>query len=216
MFFLNNKNKKGSNQHYFGRAKNSAGFTLIEVMISTGLFVVLMVLGITAIMNSNSLFKKNQDQRAIFDNMAFVVEDMARLMRTGSSFRCVQSVALPLTSISENPENCPAPTQGALKPLLIFEAFGGDPTDPSDQVLYVFEQDGLKKKEQDGQTLYRMTPGNVKFDLGQSGFAVRGSLPNDGEQPLIFVRLVGEIENDLGDFVTEFSYQFSITPRRID
>jgi prepilin-type N-terminal cleavage/methylation domain-containing protein len=202
--------------------KNKKGFTLIEVMIASGLFVVLMVFGVAAVLNTNVLFKKNQSQRAVLDNMAFIVEDMARLMRTGYNFRC-QPGQPQLTS--EDPESCmySLPSQ-----FIGFEKFDGAPGDVTDQIVYGFYEDGIYRSENGGVSLtspnpenrkFKLTPDNIEI-LAGSGFFVRGAESytdsGDREQPIIFIRLVGQIEDPQEGFVTPFNYQLAITPRRID
>jgi prepilin-type N-terminal cleavage/methylation domain-containing protein len=44
---------------------NQKGFTLVEVMIAVGLFVVVMIAGVGAVLSANSSHKKTQSQRAI-------------------------------------------------------------------------------------------------------------------------------------------------------
>jgi len=192
------------------------GFTLIEVMIATGLFVVLMLFGVTAMMSSNVLFKKNQSQRAMLDNLGFIVEDMSRMMRTGYSFKCNPS-AFPQLNV--DPQDCVL-GPGQLAPAIMFETFEGDPADMDDQLIYAIYEDGIYRSEDSGASLadnqFKLTPDGMTFDPNRSGFAVRGSLIGDGEQALITVRLVGKIEDSQQNFTTPFSYQFTITPRRVD
>ena len=179
-------------------------------MISTGLFATIMILGIGAILNTNSLFNKNQDQRAIFDNVAFIMEDMSRLMRTGSSFQCEPGVNPSL--ISESPEDCSL--LGYPADSIAFEGPGGDPGVLEDQIVYAFINGALWKSDDGWINSFRLTPPDIKFG-DQSGFVVVGSLDGDDRQPLITVRLDGKIVSEQYNFETPFSYQVSITPRRI-
>ena len=161
------------------------------------------------------------------DSLAFIVEDMARLIRTGSNFNCIQSgenffVANPA---DEAPESCllgsgiTFPQKG-----LSFEKTGGTTQDPTDQIVYAFYSDGLYRSDIGGASLdtsnpeFRLTPKNVKFNIDESGFLVRGADSgfSDGQQPIVFIRFVGEIENIKEGFSTPFSYQIAITQRRID
>jgi prepilin-type N-terminal cleavage/methylation domain-containing protein len=204
---------------------NKKGFTLIEVMISTGLFAVIMTLGVTAVLNTSTLYKKSQDQRSVLDSMAFIVEDMARLMRTGSGFNCDASQTGFLVIPTENPESCTVGFNGYPVDFIAFEAPGATPGDPSDQNVYVILEDGIYWDEDSGQSIFsqnpkfRLTPENISFNTNESGFVVRGAEGSglgDFEQPIVFIRLDGQIDNEKEDFSTPFSYQFAITPRRID
>jgi prepilin-type N-terminal cleavage/methylation domain-containing protein len=198
---------------------NKKGFTLIEVMISTGLFAVIMTLGVTAVLNTSTLHKKSQDQRSVLDSMAFIVEDMARLMRTGSGFNCRSNF---IDNPTEDPESCTIGFNGYPGDFIAFEAPGVTPGDPSDQNIYAILEDGIYWNEDSGTTFlsgdpkFRLTPENISFNTNESGFVVRGAKVGDNEQPIVFIRLDGQIDNEKEDFSTPFSYQFAITPRRID
>jgi prepilin-type N-terminal cleavage/methylation domain-containing protein len=212
------------------KIKNQKGFTLIEVMIATGLFVVIMTLGVAAVLNTNVLFKKSQDQRSAIDNMAFILEDMARTIRTGSAFQCDSLNFAPVSD--DNPTSCGLNgVPPYMNPTLALEAQGGVPgnSDLGDQVVYYINTDsqngpdGIYRSDDGGVSLqnqpfeYKLTPDNIKI-YDTSGFVVRGAekSPNDAQQPVVFIRLEGEIQNESEDFVTPFSYQLTVAQRRID
>ncbi len=196
----------------YNKSRNK-GFTLIEVMIASGLFVVIMVLGISAVMNTSLTYKKSQSQRSALDSMAFIVEDMSRIMRTGSAVNCNPDL-INILSI-ETPGDCYA-VQGNYPPKRIaIEDFEGIPGDINDQVVYKIEPDGIYRSDNSGGVFFKLTPDSITMDLS-SGFIVRGSEPQDGQQPIIFIHLTGKIEDTIHNFVTPFNYQLAITPRRID
>jgi prepilin-type N-terminal cleavage/methylation domain-containing protein len=199
---------------------NKKGFTLIEVMIATGLFAVLMVFGVAAILNTNVLFKKNQSQRAVLDNMSFIAEDMIRSIRTGRSFHCVLNLNAEYASgMIADPQDCPVNGSAAFA----FEAQGGSAADPQDQVVFLVTSDGLYKDKTSGLELItniadapKITDSRIEFDVARSGFNVFGSAAGDGKQPVVVVRLAGQITDAQSGAVTPFSYQFSSTQRATD
>jgi Tfp pilus assembly protein PilW len=68
--------------------KLTTGYTIIETMIAISLFLVVVMTGMTALLNANLLHQKSQNMRSIIDNLSFIMEDMSRNIRTGSNFHC--------------------------------------------------------------------------------------------------------------------------------
>lgn len=67
--------------------KNKA-FTLIELMIATSLFTIIMLMGIGSLVASSNSAKAAQKLRTAVDNVNFAMESMTRELRTGSYFYC--------------------------------------------------------------------------------------------------------------------------------
>src|SRR4051812_9896759 len=77
------------NMKYFPKNNNmQSGYTIIEMMIAISLFLVVVMTGMTALLNANLVQQKSQNMRSILDNLSFVVEDMSRNIRTGSAYHC--------------------------------------------------------------------------------------------------------------------------------
>jgi len=66
----------------------SRGFTLVEVMISTTLFTVAVILSLGAVLSANAAYQRASAQRALMDNISYIMEDMTRNLRLGSNFDC--------------------------------------------------------------------------------------------------------------------------------
>lgn len=196
--------------------KNSEkGFTLIEVMISIGLFTVIMIIGITAILGVNNTYRKSRTMRSAIDNLSFIMEDMARNIRLGSRYRCLDSNNISLINIEDplDGENC----QG-----IAFEPFW-DPVPENDapiqdQVIYFFDVDdngfdSIFKSMDGGVTFSAMNSLDVKIDLDKSGFAIFGSQP-DSEQPSVRIILNGEAVTAGNS--TNFNLQTTVSQRLLD
>lgn len=65
------------------------GFTLLEAMVAIAIFTIVMVIGISALLNVNNTNKKSQNLRTIMDNLNFTMEDMSRNFKLGSYYHCV-------------------------------------------------------------------------------------------------------------------------------
>lgn len=211
------------------KADLQKGFTLVEVMIAVGLFVVVMVAGIGAILSANTSHKKTQSQRTILDSMSFVLEDMSRNLRLGSSYRCPAGVSAAASGSDEYltgfllggtaPSDC---GPGSEARSIAFETQTGDPTNDSDQVVYLFYNERLYKSINGGVDYFAMTPPGVKLS-DQSGFTVVGAYPytdpsgtstTDDVQPRIIIRLSGKIMYK--DIETPFDLQTTVSARLID
>lgn len=214
------------------KVNTNSGFTLVEVMIAVGLFVIVMVAGIGAVISANASHKKSQSQRAILDSMSFILEDMSRNIRLGSSYRCPAGVSTP--SILSGTDNISAPINGVSPEdcvvgneavSLAFESQNGDKTYDGDQVVYYFYDDdndgatSLYKSTNSGQEFFRISAPEVKFANAKSGFTVVGATagtsgPADTLQPRVTLHLIGEIFYK--NLSTPFDLQTTVSQRLID
>jgi type II secretory pathway pseudopilin PulG len=203
------------------------GFTLVEVMISIGLFTVIMVIGIGAILGVNATNKKTQAMRTIIDNMSFVMEDMARSMRLGDYFVC-KDVGLidsfdvyDLGSSSQRTQDGPDPLSFGPCKSISFEPYWDFlPATYGNQVVYYISNGAIFKKEPDSNVPFddivnhAITPVEVNIDEEMSGFTVVGSDRSDTKQPQITIVLVGTIT--LSGVQTDFHMQTTVSQRVLD
>ncbi len=205
------------------KGQMSKAFTLLEIMISVGLFTIIMVLGTSAVLNANVVHKKNQNQRAIIDNLNFMLEDIARNARVGSDYNCgLLDANFPPPP--HFPADCPSPGN-----------FGLSLTDMNgNQVTYLFAQWGtystnvpsghdadyklFKHYTTDNGTTWvttNLTPDEIIFDPLATGFIVVGAgTVGDMIQPTVLIRMAGKILYK--DVVTPFDVQTTVTQRATD
>ena len=69
--------------------KKNNGFTLIELMISTTLFTIVMMMGVGSLVVSSNFAKAAQKLRVTVDNVNFAMESMTRELRTGTFYYCL-------------------------------------------------------------------------------------------------------------------------------
>lgn len=68
------------------------GFTLIEIIVSVGIFVVVMLIAVGAVLNAVDANRKAQNINVVVNNLNLAVESMVRDLRTGSDYlSCGQS-----------------------------------------------------------------------------------------------------------------------------
>ena len=70
-----------------------SGFTLIELMVATTLFTVIMLMGVGTLIISSNGARNSHKLRVAVDNVNFAMESMTRELRTGSHFYCSQTTA---------------------------------------------------------------------------------------------------------------------------
>ncbi|MEZ4103218.1 MAG: prepilin-type N-terminal cleavage/methylation domain-containing protein [Candidatus Paceibacterota bacterium] len=221
MNFLNNKKEKIFN---FSKGNLSTGFTLIEVMISIGLFTVIMIIGITAILNVNNTYRKSRSMRSAIDNLSFIMEDMARNIRLGSLYRCLDD------ENEINPTTIEDPLDGVGCSGIAFEPFydpisgEDDNLAVADQNIYLISPDGdLFKGKRGANFTDSDSPGvgipmnstDLKIDYVNSGFTIYGSsLNTDGEQPSVLIILSGTVQ--VGNSTSDFNLQTTVSQRLLD
>jgi prepilin-type N-terminal cleavage/methylation domain-containing protein len=70
------------------------GFTLIEMLVSVGLFSIVMLVAVAAILSIIGTNKKAQGINNVANNLNFAVESMVRDMKTGFLYKCPSSNGL--------------------------------------------------------------------------------------------------------------------------
>lgn len=67
------------------------GFTLIELLVSVGIFTVVMVIALGALLSISESDRKAQTLKTITNNLNFALENMSRSIRTGFAYNCATS-----------------------------------------------------------------------------------------------------------------------------
>lgn len=204
-------------------SKTKRGYTIIETMISISVFLILIMTGMTTLMNAFSLHKKSQNMRSAIDNLSFIMEDMSRNLRTGTQYYCLNNYDNDSFFTSNINQRKSSPVDsGNTRQLcwgIAFEAAGGG-AGGEDQWVYYIDGNGTIQKAVMGpytdQTNFtQLTPSEVKL-ASVSGFYVfgAGALPGDKQQPLIKIILAGSVTEK--NVVSNFSLQTTVSSRRID
>ena len=197
--------------------KKKNGYTIIETMIAVSLFIIIIMAGMNALLNANLLHQKSQSMRSIMDNLSFIMEDMSRNLRTGSSYYCITG--------GDNLSNVNTTKSGQSCWGIAFEIVTGSLSNPNDQWVYFIGTNGIDPKIRIYKSIagpytpssfIQLTPDEVTFDTNTSGFSVLGAEPppGDNQQPFVNIKLVGSIT--FKNVVTPFSLQTSVSQRLID
>lgn len=185
-------------------------------MISITLFVFILITGMTALLNANLINNKSRDMRSIVDNLSFIMEDMSRNIRVGYNYKCITDGDFNDLSRLNTPGSCVS--GGALA----FEIADGFESDLNDQWIYqIISNDGgqtyfIRKSVDSGSTWIKLNSDEILISP-ISGFSVLGAetaSSGDLKQPLVLIRLVGEIRYK--NIITPFSLQTTVSQRVID
>lgn len=204
----------------YKKQNHKKGYTLIETLVSISLFLVIVFSGMSALLNINFIHQKSSNMRSILDNLSFIMEDVSRNLRTGYNYRCY-----PTGTWNESTD----PGSAALNTsqscisggVLVFEETDGVANNPSDQWVYKFESVdsgvtfGIYKSTDGGVNFVKLNTDEINLS-SVSGFSVLGaeSYPSDLQQPLVNIRLSGEI--DYKGEVTPFDIETTVSQRLVD
>ncbi len=80
-----------------GNRKNRRGFTLIEAMVSTALFAMIMLLAVSSLAVLVDANKKTRNSKAAIDNLNVIVDEMAQGLRLGSKYYCSSNASIEMS-----------------------------------------------------------------------------------------------------------------------
>lgn len=211
---MNDKNLKFKSIY---RKSKSAGYTILETMIAVSVFIIVITMGLSALLNANSLHRSSQNMRSIIDNLSFIMDDMSRNIRTGYTYKCFRKgtdLTLSSSAISSSPTTRSCSDGWALA----FESTAGLTTNNSDQWVYYIDNNGkIWRSTESSANAIQLTSNEINIDTTKSGFSVLGAEPfgsGNSQQPIVIIRLVGTITYK--NINTPFSVQTTISQRLMD
>lgn len=210
-FFFKNKNDDGKKII----SSKQKGFTLIEMLVAVGLFSVVMLVAVSAILSIIGNNKKAQGINNVVNNLNFAIESMVRDMKTGYLYKCGGTLPIAQTTDLLCPDSVTPRSS-----IEFFSTLSGTPT----QVQYRFVPPAGSDSN--------YVPGHIVKTTGATGSPVdltsksdvdiqsvemyiHSPLPGDPtqpSQPSIFLIIRGKA-NILENEVTEFGLQTFISQR---
>lgn len=190
------------------------GFSLIEIVISIGIFAVVMTVALGALLSINLANKRAQSVRIVLDNVNFALENMARELRLGKNYHCGADVAFD-RSISFSPADCSS-SEGI--------AFLSPATNPGQFIQTQYRLGPIAGTQcltqslcisQDDTTFYPLTS-PPEITIEKLNFVVTGS-GRDSLQPQVIINLAGVgrgYDSDNAKF--DFKIQTTVTQRTVD
>ncbi len=192
-------------------APGSRGFTLVEMIVATALFSIVMLVSVGALLALVGASRKVQSLQSVMDNLNVTLDGMERAIRMGSNFHCGggnYKVTADCSSVTDAVSN---------HYIFAFEPFGNTPADNP----WVYSYDPATKrlyKSEEGGAPIAITAPEVSIDSLQ--FYVVGSdrgctvTPCDTVQPKVVIVIKGSAGQDKAK--TSFHVQVTAVQRLLD
>ncbi len=174
------------------------GFTLIEILVSLGVFIVVVTIAIGSILSVMEANRKTQNFQDVANNIGFILEDISRNARVGSAYHCGSSGSI------DEPQNC---SEG--DSFFAFEPQEGNPNSFDDQFVYRLNEDKVEKSTDGGSTYSDITDSEITVDRLQ--FYVSNADMESSPQPRVLVMLSGTAGTDTAS--EDFNIQTTISQR---
>jgi prepilin-type N-terminal cleavage/methylation domain-containing protein len=191
-----------------------SGFTLIEVMVSVAIFSIIVTIGIGSLLSVNTAHKKALASKTALDSVNFVMESIAKSIRTGDYYSCSDygsaSSAIDNFVLSNADGGC---------------SLSGDPSiyfndsERGGRTRYVFNSSESKidryRFEDTGTSWVgpqSITGGDVTVDRFE--FVVVGNALDDNLQPRVTIRATFSVR--VGSQNEIISMQTTVTQRSLD
>ncbi len=178
----------------------SRGFTLVEMIVAVGLFAVVMLVSISALLALIDANRKAQALQSVMNNLNIAVDGMVRSIREGSNYRCG----------GQNPGNpdCPE-TPGT---VLYFHP--SCPASCSDWI-YSFH-DGRLWRSTNGLTSGELPLTAPEVTIDSVSMYVIGATRSDNIQPKVVVIIKGSAGAAKNNVRTTFHIQSTAVQRVLD
>lgn len=125
--------------------KHTAGFTLVEIIVSLGIFAVVAVVALGALVKIVSANRKAQTVQAAVTNINFALDAMSREMRVGRDYYCQSGSTFSESALSQDYSNstkCPLGysnlDDGGLGRVIAFRSTKVDRTDPDNPCNLIY------------------------------------------------------------------------------
>jgi type II secretory pathway pseudopilin PulG len=163
------------------------GFTLIEIMVATSIFMVVMLMAMGALVTTSHTAKKAQALRTAMDNVNFAMESMTRTLRMGQDY---SGGGTYINFTPPVPSTAPPPAPGSS----------------------AFALSGGVLNRCDGGTCIPMTSESVSIDYLQ--FYITGADPADYIQPSVYIALKGVVT--VKGETSQFALQTIVSQRSVE
>jgi type II secretory pathway pseudopilin PulG len=183
-------------------SSSSPAFTLIEVMIAVGIFSVVMVVSIGALLSLADANRKTQALQSVLYNLNTSIDGMVRAIRMGSEYQVINNG----TELSFLPYGAPS---SAATERWVYRWEDTNNDGAADRLVKVYKPQGFSSR-----ITVPLTGKEVTIDRAR--FYLDGADPTDLLQPRILIILQGKAGADKVKTTTTFSIQASATQRLLD
>lgn len=201
---------------YLQQNINTKGFTLIEMIVATGIFTIVMLVVVGSLISLNNESRKSRSIRLVTDNLSSAIDSMSRNVRMGSYYHCGCGTAgSPSTpgdaNYPDGPRDCPMIDSlgNGGDQCLAFESQFGATALSADQYVYRLSNNRIQRSKDGGVTFIDLTAPEIR--INDLRFFVQGSTP-DAHQPVItlFIRGTASVTPKMA---TDFNIQTTLGSR---
>ncbi len=191
------------------KTTHARGFTLVEMIVAVGLFAVVMVVSIAALLSLVEANRRAQALQSVMNNLNVAVDGMVRSLREGSGYHCG---SIP---VGDATADC---TEG--QDMIAFKPFSTEVTDPP-HWLYWFEEDangvGRLYKSEDGTKAGGLPITSPEVVIDSVVFYIIGSTRGGGDtiQPKVTIVIKGTAGHKVTSQTT-FHVQATAVQRVLD
>lgn len=198
--------------------KHNRGFTLLEMIVSLGIFAVVAVIAVGALLRISDANRKALILKTAVNNLNFALETMSREMRFGSNFSCAPNI----NSISRNGQTTNCFSNDRSWVIAFNSQYEGayrDDINNRCNLVYVYaynKADGTLKKNQSKYCDDEIQDSTRYFDVVSPDINIIESdiAISTANQPRVFIWLKGRVGSRARDEVV-FSVQTTVSQRAI-
>lgn len=171
------------------RLRLQTGFTLLEMIVAIGIFLIALTIILGALVSINNAARKARSERVVTDNLSTAIDSISRSIRVGSTFHCGCGGSGDPTSTT-TPQNCVmTDTLGnGGNTCLAFEGQLGDPTNPNDQIIYRLYGGSIQRSTNSGASYIPLTA--PELTIASFRFYLYGTALSD-DQPVVTMVIRG-------------------------
>ncbi len=185
------------------KIKKNKGFTLVEIIVSVGIFTFVMFISTGAIYSIFDANRKSQNTRSIIDNLNYTLESMTRTIRFGTTYHCDIT-----TGSVSTPRDCASGASSI--------SVSNPPVNPLGYVYYRLNAGAIQRSFNLGVTWLSLTSPDVT--VTNLSFRVFGSpsyASGDRLQPQAIVVISGYV-GVKATSKTTFTIETTVSQRLVD
>lgn len=214
-------NNSQENMHIcrgFTQQAKEAGFTLVEMLVSIGLFAVVVTMSVSTLLVLIDANGRAQNTQLVVNNLSFALDSMTREIRTGSFWNCHNRTEIDSNNVPEGDAagDCASP-QNALKIVEVDDSITGGVSENDRRITYWFKSNldgrGAIMRRIDENPSVPLT--GPEIDITAMSFSVIGTQAGDSDQPTATIYIKGRAGLDDVQ-AKEFELQTTITQRELN
>ena len=190
----------------------SSGFTLVEMIVAFGIFLVIMVISVGSLASLLEANHKARSQKTVVNNLYFAFENISRNLRTGFLYHCdiTEGTLTETRDCAQNPASSIIFTARNGKRMVykytpLTESYG-----TIDRAVVGAGEEGLLA---DPATFVPITSPEIHIE--QLNFYVDGTLTSDKEQPRVLILVKGSVQGK-SKTVSSFGIETMVSQRLLD